>query len=669
MSEPGSEPAPEPEGPGRSRGSRRIRRFIAVLVLAVVVLIVLVALSGISALLVRRGLTDGRAAMNRGRTQLLDGNTREAVAAFDDAEVSFEEATSSADAPWVRALSVVPYLGRTPDTMRAIAQASLATSQAGAELAAAVAKLPDGLASLAPARGRIPVERIEQLAEPLARADVLATEAYERVADSPSTLIVGPLGEARSDAEEQLGEIQSSLHAAAQIVAGLPAFLGADRPTRVLFGAENPAEQRGTGGIIGAYSILTLRDGRFRFSAFRPIQSLPLPANPADAPAPGEQYRRNYDFFREGNGYWLNTNMTPDFPLAGQALLLSYEALVGGRLDGVITADPFALEALLAVTGPEEIPDLGIEVDARNVVAFTTNEAYAEFPDAETRKLVLGAVAQRVLERFLAESDPSIAGLRAIAETAGQGHVRVYSDDPEMQAGLDDTGVGGAIPPDGGDFLSIVQNSASGNKLDYYASRDVRYDVRLLEDGTARASVDVALRNDSPTRGLPKYVIGPFPGISETGENVSLVSTYCAAGCELQQATLDGRPSEARQGEELGRRYLQEFARIPSGGTARIHDELFLPNAWTGNSSGGTYRLTFLNQTTIEPTRLHVTITPPDGMDFRSWGDELRLEGPTLVYDGTPGRTVRIESGFSPPLATRWIRNVTRPLSKPVIRF
>ena len=45
----------------------------------------------------------------------------------------------------------------------------------------------------------------------------------------------------------------------------------------------------------------------------------------------------------------------------------SFEAATGTQVDGVITADPFALEALVQGTGPTHIPTLGLTVGADDV--------------------------------------------------------------------------------------------------------------------------------------------------------------------------------------------------------------------------------------------------------------------------------------------------------------
>ena len=59
----------------------------------------------------------------------------------------------------------------------------------------------------------------------------------------------------------ELATLHRQLHAGSLILDGLPSFLGADGPRRYLFGASNPAELRGTGGLIGAYAILTMDRG------------------------------------------------------------------------------------------------------------------------------------------------------------------------------------------------------------------------------------------------------------------------------------------------------------------------------------------------------------------------------------------------------------------------
>ena len=146
------------------------------------------------------------------------------------------------------------------------------------------------------------------------------------------------------------------------------------RGPRTYFFAE-PRRASGNRGLIGAYSILRIDAGRFH-CALRPDPQ-PRTTTVEEHPSPNEDYSANYDQFRRGGRFWTSINVMPDFPSVAQAILNSYEAATGERLDGVILADPFAEAALLEATGPVQLPGYDVEIDADNVVAFTTNEAYS----------------------------------------------------------------------------------------------------------------------------------------------------------------------------------------------------------------------------------------------------------------------------------------------------
>ena len=213
--------------------------------------------------------------------------------------------------------------------------------------------------------------------------------------------------------------------------------------------AQNPAELRGTGGIWGAYAIVTLRDGHATISPARPTQTLrDFPAG--RVPSPSADYANTYDQFG-GAGSWQNMNATPDFPSAAKAALANYALGEGAELDGVLAADPFFLEALLEVTGPVRVPGAGV-VRADTVVDVTTNRAYARFDGATQRKEVLGAAATEALTRFLAMDEHGLARLKALGTSIAEGHLRLYSTDPDVEGALATLGLDGALMPPTGDL-------------------------------------------------------------------------------------------------------------------------------------------------------------------------------------------------------------------------
>jgi hypothetical protein len=611
------------------------------------IVLALALATGLSALSAHDSLRAAQDAMRQGRSALIGGDAEQAEISFRHAMDRFDAVGAGPSGLVFKTLRRVPLLGHTPETTLAIAEAGSGAAEAGMDLAGAVARLPGGLASLSPANGGISVDRLTPLTDAVVRADQKVSDALATLQGSPDSLLVAPLRDARVLAQEELDSLRTLLDTGSLLLRGLPEFLGTSGERRYFFAAQDPAELRGTGGVIGAYSILSIHDGRFSFAPFRPIQSLPIP--PLDeVPPPSAEYVKNYEQFRGADRFWLAINLTPDFPTAALAVLNSYEVAKGDALDGVIFADPFALRALLQVAGPTVIPQLGITVTAGNVVPLTTNEAFSLFPEPAIRKRVLGSVASDVFDGFIRGPQPSLPDLRVLGSALGEGHVLAYSTDPTMEEGLRGTGAGGAFQAPPGDFLSVVENSSAANKVDFFQDRAVSYEVRLGADGSAHAVTDVRLINHAPTSGQPSYVIGPRPGISKVGESGQLVNVYCGPGCTLEEAHRDGSRIALWSGSELGHPFYQDYFRTPSGETSDLSLGLFLPSAWQRVDREGIYRLTVLSQLSVRPTTLRIEIVVPAGTHITSTSPSVHVEGDSAVWEGTPTRRMHLEVTFGP---------------------
>ncbi|MGA9159282.1 MAG: DUF4012 domain-containing protein, partial [Actinomycetota bacterium] len=608
------------------------------------------------------------------------GDVTAASDSFRAGRQLFARAEDRADGPVVRAVGWLPIIGRTSDAISALAQSAVFAADATIVLADAAAEVPGGTTGLAPSGGRIAVDRFVPLARAAQDADELMTIAVSRLDEAPTSLLLGPVGPARREAQAELGELSETIHTASLLLQGFPRFLGAEEPQRYFFGAQNPAELRGTGGLIGAYSILKIDDGRFHFSPFVPIHRLAQPPL-RSIPQPNDDYAENYDQFRRGGRFWTSINVMPDFPSVARAILSSYEAATGEPLDGVMLADPFAEATLLEGAGPVKLPGYHVRIDADNVVAFTTNEAYSLFTDSVRRKRLLGDVARAAFERFINQPSAVQGDLKALLKAAGDRHIQVFSGDPVMQEGLQRTPVGGTLRPfrADDDLVSAVVNSGAGSKVDFYQERRLRYEVELADDGSAAARFDLTLANHAPTSGQPPYVIGPFrpedgdggPILRslEAGESVAMVNVYCGADCIPGEARMDGVPVEVATRVDLGMRYVQHYYAIPSGQQKTLMLTWDDPSAWEGNSSGGTYRMTFTDQVTIRPSTLHLRIEPPDDMRIVSASPPLRIVGGAAVYEGVPDPRLDIAIEFGPSLPVRLWRNVTRFLTTTVFEI
>jgi hypothetical protein len=630
----------EAGGPGGPRARALVLWAAGLLVVAVG--------AGLALMLpARSSLLDARREVLAGRDALLAADPGGARQAFGRAEGAFRDARDQLGNPLTRLASVIPILGRTPDAIIATAEAGVLVARAGGTIATATEDLPGGLAALAPRDGAIPLEPIEALTAPLAEARDLVVGAAAKLDRAPRTLVpeivTGPV----ERFAQGVAQARQALVPAAALAGALPSFLGAEGPRRYFVGAQNPAELRGTGGLIGAFSILTVADGRLEFGPFRDSQDLDR-ADPDDLQPPNPDYAEIYREYGSV-GEWSNINMTPDVPSAAIAIERLYRKIEGDRLDGTILTDPAALASLLGAVGPAEVPGTRVTLDAGTLVPFVTNEAYSRFPNSSARKRILGVVAGEVLARFFsgASGDPSTAG-HALVDAASGGHLLLHATDPDVQSALERAGVAGALGTPEGDYVAVVVNNAGGNKIDFYAERRLRYDVELTPDGTAVGSADVRIVNQAPAEGQPAYVIGPHPFTDASpGENLMLVSTYCARGCSLFSFRHDGTEEGVAQQEELGYPLFLFGGGVPSGRSTELSYRWTVPRAWSGDEYGGTYRLTVRSQPTIRPTTLDVEVRIPEGMRIVGTSPGVRVSGDRITWAGEIQDSVTLEVEFA----------------------
>lgn len=596
----------------------------------------------------RPPLQEGRSAMLRGRDAVTAGDLGAAGAAFDRAEASFDEAGDALSNPLTRLASWLPLVGRTPDAVRAAAEAGALVARAGAEVTEAAEGLPGGVGALAPREGTIPLEPLHTLVVPLARAFSLADRAETILEDAPRSLVPDLVTAPLETFTVEARGAREALAAAAATAWSLPAFLGADGPKRYFLGAQNPAELRGTGGLIGAFAILAATEGRIEVGPFRDVERADRD-DVAPLPPPGPDYESLYGSnFRDMS----NVNLTPDFPSAAGAIERLHEATTGDRVDGTILADPQALAFLMGSTGPAEVPATGTTIDAGSVVPFVANEAYALLPNDVARKRILGDVAAGVLDRFLASgaaTDPAGAG-RAVVEAAAGGHLLLHSADPVIQGGLEAAGVAGGLADPAGDFLAVVANNAAGNKIDFYARRTLRYEVELLDDRSATGHLEVTIQNDAPSSGQPAYVIGPHPFVdAEAGDNITNVQTYCSTRCRVGGVRLDGLQVAVWRRTELGHPVIVTGIRIAAGGTGRLDYTWTTSDAWVEERGLIVYRLTVQGQPTIIPTRLDLSVTVPENAEVVRTSPEMQVLADRVIWVGEPGDLATLEVAFGRP--------------------
>jgi Protein of unknown function (DUF4012) len=412
-----------------------------------------------------------------------------------------------------------------------------------------------------------------------------------RLAAIDLAAVPSPIATGVMSLRRQIGGLYVDLTAVSTAARVLPAMLGSDAPRHYLVVFQNNAEARGTGGLVGAYALVTASAGRLSVDALGSDSDL----RSATAPVLdlGPQYKA---LFGDDPALWANTNLSAHFPYAARQQLELWRRQHGQQLDGVVAVDPVTLGYLLAVTGPTKLPD-GTVLSGSGIAALTQQQVYARYPlPAQTaqRKQFLQAVAAAAMTKLLSGTGDAQGLVRALGRAAGERRLLVFSAHADEEKLIAGTAVSGVVDDSPGPYVGVALDNASGSKIDYYTTASVSY-VRSCTDGAAggvESTVSLTLHDGAPAAGLPEYAgyrldLGPLTSAAGRGGDGSVldrVLVYLAEGTQVTGATLDGQPaavSPGLDGSGSGRPVVSLLVELGSGQTRVLVLQLVEPVAET----------------------------------------------------------------------------------------
>ncbi len=545
----------------------------------------------------------GAVATRQGLAALAAGDTGRATTAFNDASADLHRSEVILNGRANSLGLAIPVLRANLATARAVVRAGLEVTGAGSDLSSVVdaANLPlrDGAD---PAGGGLPAA-LKASSDALGRASS-ELAGYDRPYLWPA------LGGSVRQLRTSLASASDNAMRAADLVRLVPAMLGTAGPRRYFVAVEDNAELRGGGGVIHLWAELQADGGRLSLTRFGTVDDLNAAVANGSPHLPAELLARYRQF--DVAGTWQNVNVSPDFPVTGQAIAAMYPESGGAPVDGVLAVDLPGLAALLDLAGPVTVPGRTESLTAANLVDVIVRESYVRFPvPADRDAFVADAVGATL--RALASADPGTPAhvARVLAPAAALGHLLLYPVRPEEEGVARSLGMDGAIPAGSGDSLMVVNQNLSASGIDAYLHRQVRYDALLDPSGgsaTITGHVAVTLRNDAPSSGLPVQVIGPADDRFTPGENRTYLSVY--SPLSLMRSTLEGQPATVSADAELGREAYSLIVSVPSAESRTVGMDL------RGRVALGTddwYHLDLLHQASLAPDDAAITISVPEG--------------------------------------------------------
>lgn len=478
-----------------------------------------------------------RAAAQRIEADITSGGPITAdVAAYQQAATKANDDTH--DPVWT-AVSWLPPI----QTVRGITHA---LQQLGAQVLPPIAKVAP---TVTPAKLRVNGHTIDVAALRKAAPQLhVASAQMDSIVGSVAALPGGwlsPLTTARDELLSQASSLAGSLKDAAGFARIGPGMLGANGPRTYFIAVQNPAESRGTGGLLGAYVLVRADHGTLHVLQHGNHNQLVDPSRPVThVPAGFDRMYGLYDATRT----WVESNLSPNFPDVASVWGQMWQQTTHQHIDGAAAVTPAALGRLLAVTGPVRDPVFHELVGAKQIAPLIEQKEYAAFgfgaSQDHARKAYLTKLATAVIHRLLAGTGDPTALLHALATSAGTGDLQLFSPRPAEERVLRETPIAGALPNTPAPFASVTVDNDGGTKLDYYLTRNFSYQSTGCSAGRRQTTVTASLTNNAPLRGLPPFVRSR-PDTDHVIERIPneplLVFIDATRGARLTRLTVNGR--------------------------------------------------------------------------------------------------------------------------------
>ncbi len=264
--------------------------------------------------------------------------------------------------------------------------------------------------------------------------------------------------------------------------------LGHKRPQKYLLLFQNNQEARATGGFIGSYGILDIEKGEVRNIFIDGIFNIDGQLNKKIIPPRPVQ---------KISAAWSahDANWFADFPTSARKVAGFYEKTGGPTVDGVIAITPNVIQKILALTGPIEMPEYGITINADNFVVETQNQVEELYDkDLNQPKKILADLTPKIIEKIYENSsdgDHWLKLLDVIEESFSEKHLLLYSRDEETERSIIKRGWGGEIKNTSGDYLSVVNSNLNGYKTDGVIEEEISHQAEIQPDGSVIGTVKI----------------------------------------------------------------------------------------------------------------------------------------------------------------------------------
>lgn len=282
-------------------------------------------------------------------------------------------------------------------------------------------------------------------------------------------------------------EVASKYAEPGSILSILPDLAGFKGERVYLLLLQNSHELRPTGGFIGNFGIVRVKDGQIIDTQFEGAEYLdariPKGTLVPRSPKPFATYmEQGFLYFRDGN--W-----DPDFKETAQTLVQLYALSRGDyaeKIDGVIAVNTDVASEIMKIVGPITVS--GVTFTDENIIDRLQYEVEIAWLNKaiskHERKAIVDELFDAIKERLSTMSFEQLYALvLRMEELAQDKHIIGFDFREHVQTVYESLGYAGLMKYPHSDFVGVVDANLGGFKTDRVMERTWNYTITAREQG------------------------------------------------------------------------------------------------------------------------------------------------------------------------------------------
>lgn len=412
-----------------------------------------------------------------------------------------------------------------------------------------------------------------------------------------------------------------------KIIPQLGAIFGEGGSKNYVVVLQNSQELRPTGGFIEAVALLSFANGSV--SGVETYSSYQLDSRLQTQVTPPEDLQQ---ILGEQQWWLRDANWFPDGPKTADQIARFAHSTIGKEPDGVIILNTLSLPAILAATGPIEMPEFNEVLTDKNIAERL--EFHTELPHqvVDTKTEYRGALLKALFAKLGQLSDEqTLAFLDVIHQELDNRQLLLYSADSDIQQSFSQFGWVGsfAFPSCPAPFnehhcetdgIAQIETNVGVNRANAYIEREVSHTIALTPEGATHVH-SITWENRAQTQAWPK------------GDYRVYLRLYVPRQVSMVSATLDGKPvaqQEIRRVSNQGSEEIGLVVVVPIKEKATLAVTYTTPLSLTEDLSS--YLFYQVRQPGTTTNLAPVTINHPQNWHVATVAPEPESLSPALVF-------------------------------------